>query len=199
MYINYEILTSKGLSLHESSVLQLIKQNRIHPLSEVISFETMGTDMIDKFSNLGYIDYVKAKKGQPVLETIRATKKAVEVLEDIETPIVTEDILKMRDYLQNMYLNHEDEDRVIGNKKLIGIYISIMINHLNLTLHEFYYLCELFLEHHKFTKKLENIFYDRNKNRFKEFKNNVEESPLFQFYDLRKGEVEYYWKLKIKE
>src|SRR6187402_2132957 len=155
-YINYEILSSKNLSLHELSILQLIKQNRIEPLSEQIKFEVSDTQIIEKFSNLGYIEWIKGKKGQSDFELIRATKKGVEILEDVGTPEATEAVLKMRDYLIEMYLNHEDEERVIGNKKTISIYISIMLNHLNLTLHEFYYLCELFLEHHKFTKKLEN-------------------------------------------
>lgn len=198
-YINYEIMTSKLLTLYELGVLQLIKQNRIEDLSNEISFSVQGTEVIEKFSNMGYIESIKGKKGQSGFQLIRATKKGTEALEDIGTPEVTEGDLKMRDYLITMYLDHEDGERVIGNKKLIGVYISIMTKHLNLNLHEFYYLCELFLENHKFTKKLENIFFDKNKNRYKEFKNNVEESPLFQFYDLRKDEVEYYWKIKLKE
>jgi len=198
-YINYEVMTSKHLSLYELGVLQLIKQNRIEDLSTEIEFSVSDTEIIKKWSEVGYIEVIKGKKDQSLYQKLRTTKLGNDILDDVGTPEVTEGDLKMRDYLITMYLDHEDEERVIGNKKLIGIYISIMTKHLNLNLHEFYYLCELFLEHHKFTKKLENIFFDKNKNRYKEFKNNIEESPLFQFYDLRKNEVEYYWKLKLKE
>ena len=198
MYINYEILTAKLLSLHDLAVLQLIKQNKIEPLSEVIKFEAGNSNIIDKFSNLGYIEFIKGKKGQSEFELIRTTKKANEILEDIGTPEITEGDLQMRDYLIKMYLNNEDTERSIGNKKKIAMYISIMRNELNLTLHQFFYLCEYFLAEYPFTKVLEYIFFNSNKNRYGKFQNNLEDSSLFQFYDTKKLEVENYWKLKIK-
>lgn len=199
MYINYEILTSKLLSLHDLTILQLIKQNKIEPLSEVIKFEVANTNIIEKFSNIGYIEFIKGKKGQSEFELIRTTKKANEILEDIGTPEITEGDLQMRDYLIKMYLNNEDTERSIGNKKKIAMYISIMRNELNLTLHQFFYLCEYFLAEYPFTKVLEYIFFNSNKNRYGKFQNNLEDSSLFQFYDTKKLEVENYWKLKIKE
>ena len=47
-------------------------------------------------------------------------------------------------------------------------------------------------------KKLENIFMDRNKIRYGDFKNHIEDSALYQFYEQRKQEVEWYWQQKIK-
>ena len=104
----------------------------------------------------------------------------------------------MRNYLSEMYLNNEDTERVIGNKKLIAIYISILQHHLGLTIHEFYYLCDYFLSVHVFTKKLENIFMDRNMIRYGDFKNHIEDSALYQFWDQKEEEVREYFKQKIK-
>lgn len=97
-----------------------------------------------------------------------------------------------------MYLNSDDAERSIGNKKKIAMYISIMRNELNLTLHQFFYLCEYFLAEYPYTKVLEYLFFNSNKNRYGKFQNNLEDSPLFQFYDTKKEEVENYWNLKIK-
>jgi len=198
-YINYKILASKHLTLHELGVLQLIKQARIEHLSEVIEFEVKDTDIIEKFSNLGYIDYVKSKKNQSQFELIRTTKKANDVLEDVSIPNASDGDLKMRDYLIEMYLNNDDTERSIGNKKKIAEYITIMRNELNFTLHQFFYLCEYFLAEYPFTKILEYIFFNSNKNRYGKFQNNLEDSSLYQFYDTKKSEIEKYWAHKIKE
>ena len=96
-----------------------------------------------------------------------------------------------------MYLNNEDSERKIGNKKKITQYITIMRNHLGLSLHQFYYLCEYFLAEYPYTKLLEYVFFNSNKNRYGKFQNNIEDSPLYQFYDSKKQEVEYYWNQRI--
>lgn len=195
-YINYKILTSKGLSLHEHGVLTLIKQNKTDDLSQQIEFEVKGTPIIEKLLNISYIEEIKGVKGQTFYQKLRTTKKGNEALDLISTPIVTEKHIRMRDYLIKMYLNHEDTERVVGNTKLIAIYISIMQNYLNIDIYQFYYLCEFFLSEQVFTKKLENIFMDRNKIRYGDFKNNIEDSPLYQFYEQRVKEVQEYWSQK---
>jgi hypothetical protein len=198
-YINYSILTSKQLTLHELGVLQLIKQSRIEPLSEVIEFEVKDTNIIEKFSNLDYIDYVKGKKNQSQFELIRTTKKANDVLEDVAIPEISIGDLEMFTYLSNIYLAHEDKDRVIGNAKKVKLYCAILRNHLEMTLHEFYYYLEFFLDAYPYTKKLENLFMDSNKVRYGSFINNIDESPLFQFWQKEENSIRNYWSRKIKE
>lgn len=199
MYINYEILTSKGLTLYELGVLQLIKQSKIEDLSQQIEFLVSNTSIIEKLSNIGYIEFIKGRKGQTQFQCIRTSKKGNEVLDDISTPKITEGDLKMRDYLIEMYLNHEDTERTVGNKKKIAMYISIMRNRLNLTLHEFFYLCEYFLAEYPYTKVLEYIFFNSNKNRYGKFENNMEDSSLYQFFDGKRKEVEHYWSKRIRD
>jgi len=198
MYINAKLLTQRGLSLLEHSLLCIIRQQKFEDNTELLETE-LHLPILEKLIDLELITFIKPKnKSQKDFERIRLTDKGRNWLEDIETPEVQEEHLKMRDYLIQMYLSHEDKERVVGNKKLIGIYISVLQSYLGLDIYRFYYLCEFFLSEHIFTKKLENIFMDRNKIRYGEFKNHIEDSALFQFYEQRKSEVEWYWKQKIK-
>ncbi len=59
-----------------------------------------------------------------------------------------------------------------------------------------YWLCWMFLEEYEYTKVLEYIFFNSNKNRYGKFENNIEDSPLYQFYDENKARVEKLWKAK---
>jgi len=190
MYINFKILKKYNLTPEQLIQLIAIKQKEVSEIN---------TDVLNDFDNLGYITYIKGKKDALKSELVRLSDKGKKLLEDIGTPDVEEEHLKMRDYLIEMYLSHEDKERVVGNKKLIGIYISILQNYLGLDIYRFYYLCEFFLSEHTFTKKLENIFMDRNKIRYGDFKNHIEDSSLYQFYEQRKKDVEWYWAQKIKE
>ncbi len=189
-YINFKILRKYSLTPEHLIQLLAIKQKEV---------DLINTDVLSDFDNLGYTTYVKGKKDALKSELVRLSDKGKKLLEDIGTPDVEEEHLKMRDYLIEMYLSHEDKERVVGNKKLIGIYISILQNYLGLDIYRFYYLCEFFLSEHTFTKKLENIFMDRNKIRYGDFKNHIEDSSLYQFYEQRKKDVEWYWAQKIKE
>ena len=192
MYINFNLLHSKGLQPEDIYFLVGIKQVDKSVLDKLTG------DIFNRFNELSLLTSIKGKKGDNPAYNIRLSANGKKLLEDIETPEVTEQHLKMRDYLIDIYLSHEDKERVVGNKKLIAIYISVLQNYLDLDIYRFYYLCEFFLSEHIFTKKLENIFMDRNKIRYGEFKNHIEDSSLFQFYEQRKKDVEYYWAQKIK-
>ena len=103
--------------------------------------------IIDNLSNS-----VKPKnKAETAYNTVRLSSVGLEWIDDITTPEVSEGDLKMRDYLCDIYLYDtntqtgekilKDIDRTIGNKKSVGLYISILRQHLGLTLYEFYYFC----------------------------------------------------------
>lgn len=198
MYLNVDYIHKKGLSLQEVVVLYLIKQNKLENQENNIA-TYLDDEMLLKFDDLGYLDRVKKKrKSDSDFKILRTTKEANDFLDNCEVPEVTKGDLEMFDYLSKMYLSHEDTDRIIGNKKLVKKYIAIFRNNVGLSLHQMYWLCWLFLDEYKYTKKLENIFFDRNKNRFLGFKNNIEESPLYQYYDENIEDVERFWAKKIK-
>lgn len=198
MYINFSLLNSRQLTPNEFMFLLAAKTNKTEDNSAVIEYHFR--DVLEKFKNTNLITFRKPKnKSENDYNTVRLSSVGLEWIDDITTPEVSDGDTKMRNYLCDMYLNNEDTERVIGNKKLISIYISILRNHLGLNLHEFYYLCDYFLSVHTFTRKLENIFLDRNKNRYGSFKSHLEDSPLYQFWEQHEQEVRQYFKQKIKE
>lgn len=198
MYINFNLLNSRQLTPSDFMFLCAVKGNKTEDNSGVI--EHHFKDALSKFQDSNLITFVKPKnKFQTVCNTVRLTSLGNEWIDDLTTPSVEEHHVKMRNYLCEMYLDNEDTERVIGNKKLIVIYISVLQHHLGLTIHEFYYLCEYFLLEYKFTKKLENIFLDRNKNNYGNFKSNIESSSLYQFWEQKEEEIRQYIKTKIKE
>lgn len=198
MYVNYKLLTARQITPHEFMFLLAVKSNKTEDNSGVIEYHFK--DVLNKFKDTNYITFVKPKnKSENEYNTVRLTSLGLDCIDDLTTPSVLDEHIKMRNYLCQMYLNNEDEERVIGNKKLISIYISILQTHLGLTIHQFFYLCEFFLAEYKFTKKLENIFLDKNKNQYGNFKSNIESSPLFQFWEQKEQEIRQYFKSKIKE
>lgn len=198
MYVNYKLLNSRGLTPNEFMFLLAAKTNKTEDNSSIIEYYFK--DVLSKFKDTNLITFVNPKnKSENEYNTVRLTSLGNEWIDDITTPEVTEGDIKMRNYLCDLYLNNEDTERVIGNKKLISIYISILRHHLGLSLHEFYYLCDYFLSIHIYTRKLENIFLDRNKNRYGSFKSHLEDSPLYQFWEQHEQEIRQYFKQKIKD
>lgn len=194
MYINFSLFEKSGLQNSDLVFLAAIKQ-----IETEFLLKNLTEDDYNRFKTLSLVKHIKVKKkDEHPYVSLRLDKRGTDLLDNLSTPNVTEEHLKMRDYLIQMYLSHEDTERVVGNKKLIGIYIAVLQNYLAIDIYRFYYLCEYFLSEHVFTKKLENIFMDRNKIRYGEFKNHIEDSALYQFYEQRKSDVEWYWKQKIK-
>lgn len=198
MYINFEYLKQKGLTVSDVIILQIIKQLKIEPELEDDLAMVLTDDFMEKMLERGCITTIKGKKKDSELSKLRLTSKGNKILENIKTPKVTEGDLKMYEHLCNFYLSHEDEERVLGNQKKTKMYCAIFRNRLSLSLHEMYWLCWLFVQRYEYTKKLENIFFDSNKIRYGKFENHFEDSPLYQFYEENKQEIEYLWKQKIK-
>src|SRR5882672_7866067 len=124
MYINFKLCNNRGIDVKILPLLQMIQQNRTEDLSEIIKL-SLNEDVLKHFNAEGYIEYVKGKtKASTWSETIRLSKKGKDLLEDVQTPIVTDGDLQMRDYLISLYFNNDDEERVVGNKKKIATYIS---------------------------------------------------------------------------
>lgn len=199
MYLNLTLTHNKGYNLHEIITMQILKQNRTEDNEDYLAMY-FTDEMIERFQTEGIIKSVKKKrKSDSDFKVMRLTKKGEKILELAQTPELEDDgDEQMFEYLCQMYLNHEDEDRVIGNKKKTRKYCTIFRNRLSLSLHEMYWLCMTFLQEYKFTKKLENIFFDSNKNRYGTFESNFEDSALYQYFDENKEKIEKVWATRIK-
>ena len=196
------ILYQKNNTMYINFLLYNLQPQDLYYIFAVKQIETeinIPNDTLQRFKDLDLITTIKGKPNQEERLKIRLSDKGKKFLDDLSTPEVTEGDCEMRDFLCDMYLNNEDEERKIGNKKAIGIYCSILRNRLGLTLHEFYYLCDYFLLEHKFTKLLEYIFFNKNKHRYSKFQDVIEDSPLYQFWEQKEQEIRQYFKTKIKE
>lgn len=189
MYLNFNLYKLQPQDLY---YLLAVKQ------TEKSILKTIPIDTLQRFIDNNLIMYIKGTNKEEERLKIRLNVNGKKLFDSLETPEVLEEHIRMSEYLIKMYLAHEDEERVVGNKKLIVQYIAVLQSHLNIDIYKLYYLFEFFLAEHIYTRKLENIFMDRNKNRYGEFKNWVADSPIFQFYEQRKQEVEQYWAKKIK-
>ena len=188
MYVNFSLYNLQPQDLYY-----------IFAVKQIETEINIPNDTLQRFKDLDLITTIKGKPNQEERLKTRLSDKGKKFLDDLSTPEVTKGDCEMFEYLKNIYLSHEDKDRVIGNAKKVKMYCAILRNHLQITLHEFYYFIELYLSEAIFTKKLENLFMDSNKVRYGSFLNNVDESPLFQFWQKEEQQIRNYWNLKIKE
>lgn len=196
-YVNDNMVHAKGYNINQVALIQLIKQNRVENKEDSIAMY-ITDEWLEGFENEGIIKYVKKKKkSDSDFSVMRLTKKGEELLEVFETPEITPGDDDMFNYLVDMYLKDE-EDRSIGNKKKTRMYCAIFRQKLSLSLHEMYWLCYQFLEDYPYTKRLEYVFFNSNKNRYGKFSNNLEDSPLYQFLDQHRAKVEAVWHLRIE-
>lgn len=179
MYINYEILTSKNLTLYELGVLQLIKQNKIELLSSEIEFEVTGTDIIQKFIMSGYVEEIKGKAKETLYQKLRTTKKGNEVLEDIGTPEIIEEDIKIFEWLKNIYL---ESNKDMGNQKKTKLFIALFRVHSGISKNDLAYLCQSFINDEsqfEWSKKLEFLFF-KPASMYEKF--SIDGSRLYQYY-----------------
>jgi hypothetical protein len=192
-YINFEILFKRGLIPHDLLFLQAVKQQKTEDTSEYIAI-LLDDERYEVLEEMGLVHQIKGNNSMSHIERMRVTSKGNKFLSEISIAGITEGDIQMYEYLSEMYLKEYGTDRTIGNKKKTKIYCAIFRKHLNLTLREMYWLCWMFLEEYEYTKVLEYIFFNNNKNRYGKFENNIEDSPLYQFYDENKDRVKLLWK-----
>jgi hypothetical protein len=198
MWLNTTLIHEKGYTLTEVIVLQLLKQNRTEEQGDYIAMYA-DDDMFEKFTEQELIATVKKKKkSDSDFSVLRLSKKGEQILEDVQIPEISQGDLDMFAYLENMYLQDEDKERVVGNKKKTKQHCATFRKLLGLTLHEMYWLCWLFLDEYKFSRRLEYIFLDSNKNRYGSLESNINDSPLYQFYENNRQRIEKFWQQKIK-
>lgn len=193
-YINLEILKKRELSLLEHSLLQLCKQARQEDVSSVL---ILFPAEIEKLKEKGYLELIKGTKNQTEVERLRASKLGVETLDLISTPVITDGDIQMYNYLCEMYLQ-EDSTRMLGNRKAGLRYCSEFRQIMGFTLHEMYWLCVMFVNSVTFTKVLEYVFFSKKENPYGKFKDNLETSKIYQFFQDNEYEIREFWAEKIK-
>lgn len=193
-YINTKILESRNITPIELFIIQMCKQARIEDISTSISPYNHIVELLIKKE---LIAPIKGKKGETLYQTLRTTKSGLELLDLISTPVVTDGDEQMYKYLCDMYLE-EDSTRSLGNRKAGLRYCAEFRQILGITLHEMYYLCEMFVANTTFSKVLEYIFFEKKHNPYGKFKDNLDSSKLYLFWMDNEYEIREYWAQKIK-
>lgn len=179
MYVNFKLLLDKELEPEDVMLLVACKQNQNGELSDVIE-KSFGHSKLWFVEQKGYIDYVKGKKGQSDFEKIRLSKKGKDLLDELETPEVTSDDLRIYSWLETIY---KESERVVGNRKKTKMYIAQFRVQSQIEKNCLAYLCKSFIEDEdnmKFNLKLEYMFFKPETVYATRF--DLEQSRLYKFY-----------------
>lgn len=191
MYINLEILESKCLSLLDIGLLQVIRQNKSEDCSDYLRRCSLsgGQEYFDRFVTADLVEFTKPKKkSDDQFVCIRLSKKGIAWLEEIETPEITEDDLKIYTWLEGIYMNSGKE---IGNKKKTKMFIAKFRVNSSISKNSLAFLCKTFIEdpdQFEYSKRLEYLFF-KPANLFS-VKFDIEGSRLYQYYLKHKTEFD---------
>lgn len=179
MYLNVKMIEARGLTLDLVLLLQLCKQNKFEDLSEQIKLRA-GLDMA-WLNERGLVEHVKAKnKSETEFHTVRLSKKGQTYLDDIETPEITDEDLKIFDWLSRTYKNAGKE---VGNRKKTLIWLANFRVESGINRNKLVTLCNYFLkdEHQQqYSQKLQYVFWKPSHMYATKFQ--LEESKLWQYY-----------------
>lgn len=181
-YINFKLLEEKDIRPNEYLILQAAYQNSFEDTSEVISLLVTDDQRFEDLINSGYLKYIKGTKKQNQLQKLRIDKKGKKLLEDVESTDVTEEDLKIADWLINLY---KKEGKEIGNKKKTKEYIANFRINSGINKNKLAYLCQKFLyDNLENSNKLEYVFFKPKgvyNTRF-----DINESWLYRYYEKNK-------------
>lgn len=178
-YTNFEILEKSDLEAEDLILLSACRQNRTEELGSIIE-ERFGKQKLWILEQKGFIEYIKGKKGQSDYDKVRITTKGQDFLDDVETPGVTDDDLKLYEWLEAEY---KSSGRIIGNRKKTKLYISLFRAHSQIDRNRLAFLCDMFLqddEKMKYSQKLEFMFFKPANVFTTRF--DLEESRLYKYY-----------------
>lgn len=177
MYINFKLSEAKGLIPTDIIVLQAIAQNKNENLSKIID---VFPEVIEKFEKQELIKYVKGKKDSSKGFLARLSDKGSRILDEIQTPEVTEDDLGVFEWLSNIY---KDSDKKIGNAKKTKMLIAQFRVHSGIERNHLLFLCRTFVRDDnemEYSKYMEYLFW-KPSNAF-QTKFDIEQSRLYQYY-----------------
>jgi len=185
MYINTTILKDLSLTLADVICLQMAKQNKFEDVSDRLS--DLGS-IVAHLDTLGYIEYVKGKPKDDLYKKIRLSEKGASILDDIETPEILGEDLKIYEWLEGIY---KKSGKDIGNKKKTKTLIAKFRVHSGISKNSLAFLCKTFIEdpsQFEYSNKLEFLFF-KPANVFTT-KFDIEGSRLYQYYLKHKEEFD---------
>jgi len=188
MYINFNYLKSKDINPIEFVTLVCIRQMKWEP-ERVDDLALVLTDEIEeKFTERGYITKIKGKKKDLELSKFRLTSKGNKFLDNAQTPNITEETLKIFDWVKKVYLA---EGKEIGNQKKCKSYIAQFAKESGIVRNHLAHLIKSFLfseSEMEYSHKLEYLFFKGSSVFSTKF--DLHQSRLYQFYEKNKEEFD---------
>lgn len=180
MYVNFELLKSRGYCPVDVINLQLISQNKLESLSQIISEEVL-PEILEEYTENGLVTYVTPKnKSDTLANRVRLSEKGVRLLEEIQIPSINEDDLKLFDWLEGVY---KSEDKEIGNRKKTKMYIALFRTNSGIERNCLAFLCKVFINDEsqfEWSKMLEYLFFKPSS--VYNVKFDLEQSNLYKYY-----------------
>ena len=180
MYINFKLLTSKKLDLDDYLLLHACRQNKTEDLADIIE-KNWGEGKIWYLEQQELVEHVKPKnKKQTKCHTVRISKKGQSLLDDLDTPEITEDDIKVFTWLEKVY---KESNRVVGNRKKTKLYIALFRVNSQIDKNRLAKLALEFINDEsemEYSMKLEYLFFKPSnvfQSRF-----DIEQSRLYQYY-----------------
>lgn len=186
MYINFKMLESRELDFTDLLLLQAARQQKSEDLSHIV--EKFSDARINSLLNRSLITRIKGKKKDSEARKIRVTGKGKEILENIETPEIEEQDLRMFDWMADVYTRQGKE---IGNKKKTKMYIALFRAHSGIEKNHLATLLEKFVNDEanmEYNYKLEFAFFKPATAYQVRF--DLEQSRLYQYYLNNKAEID---------
>lgn len=196
MYINVNLVVSRGLHILDVAILQLIKQNRNEDMSSFLE-PTLSHIRLVSYTDLGLVDFVKPKnKKQSDLTLVRLSKKGTTWLNDFtDTYQVEEEDIIVFDWLKKLYLGIDKE---VGSEIKCKNLIAWFRRESGISKNNLIELCKAFTSDEnrmEYSKVLQFIFW-RGENHFQTTPK-LEDSKLWNYYEKHREFFEN--KFKIEE
>lgn len=178
MYINTNILKHHNLNLQQVTLLQILHQAKTEDVSELL--ESYNGDL-DVLHYKGFLSEVKAKnKQESVYKRLRLSKKGREVLDAIETPEVTEDSLRIFEWIKQIYISAGKD---LGNQKKTKMFIAQFSAESGIQRNALAFLIQSFINDEsqfEWSKVLQYLFF-KGESVFN-IKFDLHSSRLYQYY-----------------
>jgi len=178
MYVNINILKHHNLNLQQVALLQILHQAKNEDVSELL--ESYNGDL-DVLHHKGFLSEVKAKnKQESVYKRLRLSKKGREVLDAIETPEVTEDSLRIFEWIKQIYISAGKD---LGNQKKTKMFIAQFSAESGIQRNALAFLIQSFINDEsqfEWSKVLQYLFF-KGESVFN-IKFDLHSSRLYQYY-----------------
>ena len=178
MYINTSIVKHYNLNLQQVALLQILHQAKNEDVSEWLESYNGDLDVLNEKS---FLSEVKAKnKQESTYKRLRLSKKGREVLDAIETPEVTEDSLRIFEWIKQIYISAGKD---LGNQKKTKMFIAQFSAESGIQRNALAFLIQSFINDEsqfEWSKVLQYLFF-KGESVFN-IKFDLHSSRLYQYY-----------------